>query len=243
MCNDKNYNLYQFSEHAIEDEDEKRSSKTVVRKLLEEVVNGHKLVLKELDEYLEEDPKGGSLNAKNYAVKINLQGILPVKEKNVAKRLKSEEKIVKQCQVLFDIFDVGVDSNTIEDIVKHPVITAMILKKWQRTRKFYYLTTLVYLLFLLSYSILIYDLFGPLHKNERSTSDRKAFYLNTTCPDKLANDTSDCQYRDPICSTGKYTPNMFCFKVKIYLKLFRVGLDLEPLVNTDVYICYFPHVF
>ena len=203
-----NHNLFQFSGHAIEDEDEKRSSKTVVRKLLEEAVNGHKLVLKELDEYLEEDPKGGSLNAKNYAVKINLQGILPVKEKNVAKRLKSEEKIVKQCQVLFDIFDVGVDSNTIEDIVKHPVITTMIMKKWQRTRKFYYLITLVYFLFLMSYSILIVDLFGPWHKNETSTSDRKAFY-HTTCPSKPADDTSDCQYRDPICSTGKYTPNMF----------------------------------
>ena len=159
-------------------------------------------------QYLEEDPKGGSLNAENYAVKINLQGILPVKEKNVAKRLKSEEKIVKQCQVLFDIFDVGVDSNTIEDIVKHPVITTMIMKKWQRTRKFYYLITLVYFLFLMSYSILIVDLFGPWHKNETSTSDRKAFY-HTTCPSKPADDTSDCQYRDPICSTGKYTPNMF----------------------------------
>ena len=212
----------------------------MARTLLEDAINGHKLIIKELDEYIKE---GGSehrlsssatetgtetsfpneavgvdlqvekkkevkLNAKDYHVRIDLSGILPEKTKKPVIDLnpETEEHEMKQCQVLFDILDVGVDADVIEDIVKHPVITTLILKKWEKTRKFYYFTTFMYFLFLLSYSMLIYDLFGPKYKG---LSDNGTYY-NNRCPEssekykeELANLTA-CQYRDPICNIGKF---------------------------------------
>lgn len=179
----------------------------MARTLLEDAINGHKLVLKELDEYLVEGPeKGTKLNAENYHVTIDLKGILPDKKQRGDLEPENNGKEIKQCQVLFDILDVGVDADIIEDIVKHPVITTMILKKWEKTRKFYYFTTALYFFFLASYSMLIYDLFGP--------HERKQFndtYYNQNCngsikkyEEELKNLTTACQFRDPICNMGKY---------------------------------------
>ena len=149
-----------------------------------------------------------NLNAKDYHIRIDLGGILPEKKQKPVIDLnpETEEKEMKQCQVLFDILDVGVDADIIEDIVKHPVITAMILKKWEKTRMFYYFTTALYALFLFSYSFLIYDLFGP-----NPDIEKDGVYYIEKCKDSIdkykdeietANFTS-CQYRDPICNTGK----------------------------------------
>ena len=131
------------------------------------------------------------MNAKDYNVKIDLEGILPETE---------------QCQVLFDILDVGVDANIIEDIVKHPVITTMILKKWEKAKWFYFLTTFIYFLFLASYSFLIYDLFGP--QAQEIKKDNGHYYNEILCKgaydkykDELGNLTA-CQFRDPICNIG-----------------------------------------
>ena len=204
-----------ISGHALEEGDH---SKTVARTLLEDAINGHKLILKELDEYLVEGPIKSeeetkkqeeaedvtptNLNAEDYYITINLKGILP--EKGAT---GPEGKEVKQCQVLFDILDVGVDADIIEDIVKHPVITTMILKKWEKSKYFYWLTALMYMLFLIFYSILIYDLFGDNYADEY---DPDGAYYNEKCPnaseryaEELKNLTA-CQFRDPICNMGKY---------------------------------------
>ena len=190
---------------------------------MEDAINGHKLLIKELDEYIKEggsEPGKGlsssapekemKLNAKDYHVRIDLGGILPEKMKKPVIDLspENEENEIKQCQVLFDILDVGVDADVIEDIVKHPVITTMILKKWEKTRVLYYFTTLLYFLFLAFYSILIYDLFGP--KSNDLRHEFGEYYNETLCPgsiEKYKSETENfttCQFRDPICNIGKY---------------------------------------
>ena len=218
------------------EKDKKIESKTVARTLLEDAINGHKLILKELDEYLVEGPIKSeeeknqadakdvaptNLNAKDYHIIIDLRGILPEKGKPglEGKEIKQgilpeegetgpERKEVKQCQVLFDILDVGVDADIIEDIVKHPVITTMILKKWEKTKYFYWLTAFMYMLFLISYSFLIYDLFGDKYADEY---DPEGKYYKSVCPnateryaEEIKNLTA-CQFRDPICNVGKYS--------------------------------------
>ena len=204
-----------ISGHALE---EGEQSKTVARTLLEDAINGHKLILKELDEYLVEGPIKSeeetkkqkdakdvtptNLNAEDYYITINLKGILP--EKGAT---GPEGKEIKQCQVLFDILDVGVDADIIEDIVKHPVITTMILKKWEKSKYFYWLTAFMYMLFLISYSLLIYDLFGDKYADEYDPNGK---YYNATCPDAEARYAEEiknltaCQFRDPICNMGKH---------------------------------------
>ena len=210
-----------ISGHALEDKEEediqdsgqkkkKKKSKTVARTLLEDAINGHKLILKELDEYLVETPikseeetkkQEVNLNAKDYSITINLKGILPKKGAT-----GPEGNKIKQCQVLFDILDVGVDADIIEDIVKHPVITTMILKKWEKTKYFYWLTAFMYALFLMSYSFLIFDLFG----DNYGIRTIDGAYYNEQCPnstakyaDEIKNLTA-CQFRDPICNMGKF---------------------------------------
>merc|ERR1711976_405767 len=80
--------------HALQ-EKEDGESKTVARTLLEDAINGHKLILKELDEYLVEGPIKSeeetkkqevtgevaptNLNAEDYHITIDLKGILPEK--------------------------------------------------------------------------------------------------------------------------------------------------------------------
>ena len=178
----------------------------MARTLLEDAINGHKLVLKELDEYLSEGPEEGTkLNAEDYHVTIDLKGILPDKKQPEDLDSENNGKEIKQCQVLFDILDVGVDADIIEDIVKHPVITTIILKKWEKTRKFYYFTTALYFFFLASYSLLIYDLFGP-HGRDKFDGT----YYKRVCNGSLEKykdemkDLTACQFRDPICNKGKY---------------------------------------
>ena len=152
-------------------------SKTVVRKLLDDAVNGHKLVEKELDEYVRAE--GENPNCKDYYINIDFGGI--IKEK--------ENEQVMSCQVLYDILDFGVENEVIEHIIQHPVIAIFIMKKWEKTRKFYYMTTLIYFLFLLLFSMLIYELFGP--------KSRDDFHLDR------ADAPGGHNCADPLCTKGK----------------------------------------
>ena len=46
------------------------------------------------------------------------------------------------------------------ELVKHPVIAAFIWAKWEKSKKYYYLHALLYMAFLLCYSVMVYQLFG-----------------------------------------------------------------------------------
>merc|ERR1711884_485437 len=120
-------------------------SRTVVRTLIEEVTNGNQLVRKQLDDYLK--PTANNPNSKNYGIEVDFTGIV-------------NKHATDQCQVLYDLIEASGDYGVINDIITHPVIALFISAKWKKIRKFYFITTLAYFFFLVSYSILIHLMFG-----------------------------------------------------------------------------------
>lgn len=120
-------------------------SRTVVRTLIEEVTNGNQLVRKQLDDYLK--PTANNPNSKKYGIEVDFTGIV-------------NKHATDQCQVLYDLIEASGDYGVINDIITHPVIALFISAKWKKIRKFYFITTLAYFFFLVSYSILIHLMFG-----------------------------------------------------------------------------------
>ena len=80
----------------------------------------------------------------------------------------------KQCKVLYDIIDIfnskGGVSDSLDEIILHPVIATFIWKKWQKTQYFYYFISFLFALFLFSYSYIIYITFGNNAQNVTETN-------------------------------------------------------------------------
>ena len=91
----------------------------------------------------------------------------------------------QQCRVLYDILDIfnsktglfeSVKSDSLDEILTHPVIATFIWKKWQKTQWFYYFISMLFAFFLLSYSWIVYITFA---KND--------FNLSVTVEGKCGN--------------------------------------------------------
>ena len=95
----------------------KKRKKTVFNALLDDVVNGYKILSKCLDDLItktEENP-----DSETFALSINFEGLI-------------ETSSIKQCGHLFEIFNKS-KSGTEKDfpIIRHPVIALFIWKKWR----------------------------------------------------------------------------------------------------------------
>ena len=134
-----------FSGTAIEEEiDGEPKKRTILRKILEDAVNGDKIVKKELDNHISElDDKKDSIN---YAVNIDFEGILC-------------EDSSKQTMVVYDLLDLRVEkgSDTMQpftSLIKHPVIALFIALKWKKTQWYFYAHSLIFISCILSSSYL-----------------------------------------------------------------------------------------
>merc|ERR1711970_277225 len=131
----------------IKEEDKTR---TIARKILEDAVNGNKIVKKELDDHVKElDDKKDSIN---YAVEVDFEGILC-------------KDSFKQTMVVYDLLDLRAEDgndNTqpFTNLIKHPVIALLIAKKWGKTRWYFYAHSLMFITFLVFYSSFIIYLFN-----------------------------------------------------------------------------------
>jgi len=131
----------------IEEEDKTR---TIARKILEDAVNGNKIVKKELDDHVKElDDKRDSIN---YAVEVDFEGVLC-------------EDSYKQTMVVYDLLDLRAEKandnmQPFTNLIKHPVIALFIARKWKKTKWYFYAHSLIFITFLVFYSSFIIYLFN-----------------------------------------------------------------------------------
>ena len=119
--------------------------KPLVSTIMEEVVNGTEVIEAGLNSCLlatTESPK-----SIDFAIKIDFLRLF-------------SRKTERQCGVIDEILNM-IDNFDSAQLVKHPVIAIFIWAKWKKIKKYYYyLHALLYIAFLLSYSIMVYQLFG-----------------------------------------------------------------------------------
>merc|ERR1712013_414717 len=131
----------------IEEEDKTR---TIARKILEDAVNGNKIVKKELDDHVKElDDERDSIN---YAVEVDFEGVLC-------------EESYKQTMVVYDLLDLRAEKandnmQPFTNLIKHPVVALFIAKKWEKTKWYFYAHSLIFITFLVFYSLFIIYLFN-----------------------------------------------------------------------------------
>ena len=102
----------------------------------------------------------------------------------------------QQCRVLYDILDIfnsktglfeSVKSDSLDEILTHPVIATFIWKKWQKTQWFYYFISMLFAFFLLSYSWIVYITFAKNDFNLSVTVEGKCGNCSHYGNDKLYN--------------------------------------------------------
>ena len=125
-------------------------SKTVVRKLLEDSINGNQIVSRHLNTFLK--TTGNNPDSEEFAIEVDFTGIV-----------NFDKNSPKQFRALYDIFDIfknGTDYERDHPLITHPVIALFIWKKWNSTRYPFYLAFAVYSVFLIFYSLMVVDVFG-----------------------------------------------------------------------------------
>eukprot|EP00092_Neocalanus_flemingeri_P074833 GFUD01092606.1.p1 GENE.GFUD01092606.1~~GFUD01092606.1.p1 ORF type:complete len:402 (-),score=71.74 GFUD01092606.1:169-1374(-) len=146
ILRNRNINLRSAIE---EDINGKKQKRTIARKLLEDVVNGDKIVKRELDIHVKTtSDKEDSID---YGLQIDFEGIF-------------SEEYDKQTMVIYDLLDLHVErrsenNESFTSLIKHPVIATFILAKWKKTRWYFYITSTTFLIFLLLYSVFVLHLF------------------------------------------------------------------------------------
>ena len=124
-------------------------NKTVVRKLLEDSVNGNQIVSRHLDSYM--TTTNNNPDSEDFAVEINFKGIV-----------NFERNSPKQFRALYDIFDILKKRSHYEKeypLITHPVIALFIWKKWRKARYLFYVTFIAYLVFIGFYSWMVSVIF------------------------------------------------------------------------------------
>ena len=112
---------------------------------MEEVVNGTEVIEASLNSCLLATTE--SPNSIDFAIKIDFLKLFSSKNH-------------QQCCVIDEILDMTDNFDSARELVKHPVIASFIFAKWAKIKKYYYVHALLYMAFLLCYSIMVYQLFG-----------------------------------------------------------------------------------
>ena len=123
--------------------------RTIFRKLLEDSVNGDRIVEHELDNLITADPRINE-NSIDYSIDLNFEGIF-------------KEESPNQTRVVNDLLDLRAEHRehweSLTRLVRHPVIAAFVIEKWRHVRWYYYWSSVLFVLFLLSFSGFTYYLF------------------------------------------------------------------------------------
>jgi len=183
ILKDRKINLRTPIEEEIEGANKKR---TILRKILEDAVNGDKIIEKELDKHVFKlNDKKDSIN---YALEVDFEGILC-------------EDSSKQTMVVYDLLDLRAKkgSGTMKPftrLIRHPVIAMFIALKWEKTKSYFYAHSLVFTSFLIFYSAFIYHLFNR-PEVHCSTLEKVLYQRNSTAlPDDVSGtrkEQTDCE--------------------------------------------------
>ena len=125
-----------------------KKKKTVLNALLDDVVNGNKILSQCLDDLITKTTDNP--DSEHFALRINFEGFIKTNS-------------TKQCRHLFQIFNKS-KSGKIPDtdfpIVRHPVIALFIWKKWKKAIWFFLLNAVLYGIFLFNYTWIILEIFS-----------------------------------------------------------------------------------
>ena len=118
----------------------------LLRKLLVDVVNGHKIVKAILDNCVGETCE--EEDSIDFAIKIDWSGMFTRHENH-------------QTALLFDLLNFR-DKHpaSFSQLLRHPVIAAFIALKWRQSQKYFYAQSAMFLSFLMLYSVFIVSLFS-----------------------------------------------------------------------------------
>ena len=132
----------------LTDTEIKKEKKTVFNALLNDVVNGNKILSRCLDLCIDtkdtENP-----DSENFTIGINFEGLIKTNS-------------TKQCRHLFEIFKKSKSANIPEKdfpIIRHPVIALFIWKKWRKAIWFFLINAVLYGIFLSNYTFMILFIF------------------------------------------------------------------------------------
>jgi len=125
---------------------ENDESIVLLKKLLVDVVNGHKIVKAILDNCVGETCKDE--DSLDFAIKIDWSGMFNEDQNN-------------QTALLFDLLNIrDKHKASFSQLLRHPVIAAFITLKWRKSQKYFYAQSAMFLSFLLLYSTFIVYLFS-----------------------------------------------------------------------------------
>ena len=124
----------------------KKKKKTVLNALLDDVINGYKILSKCLDDLITRTTDNP--DSETFALRINFEGLI-------------ETSSTKQCGHLIEIFNKS-KSGTEKDfpIIRHPVIALFIWKKWRMAIWFFLINAVLYIIFLSIYTWMILWIFS-----------------------------------------------------------------------------------
>ena len=121
----------------------KKEEKTVFNALLDDVVNGNKILSKCLDDLVSSSKENP--DSEDFTLKIDFDGLI-------------KTNTTRQCRHLFEIFNKlksGKIPETEFAVVTHPVIALFIWKKWRKAIWFFSLNAILYGIFLSNYTWLV----------------------------------------------------------------------------------------
>ena len=154
--------------------EENTKIQTITRKILKDASNGQKIITEKLDTHIKPNKEycqdRNVKNAMDFAMEVDFTGIM-------------DPNSTIQCRTLFDILDVSESLKMdIEDVITHPVMALFIWSKWQKVKKFYYFMAFCYFLFLVSFTDLLYSMFG---QNFFDLSGKNYFMQYCITPKKM----------------------------------------------------------
>jgi len=136
VIQEKKLSLMSHIKHGEGDE-----SRMLLKKLLDDVVNGHKIVKAILDNCVGETCE--EEDSIDFAIKIDWSGMFNSKQNN-------------QTDLLFHLLNIrDKHSASFSQLLSHPVIAAFITLKWRKTQKYFYARSAMFFSFLLLYSVFI----------------------------------------------------------------------------------------
>ena len=125
---------------------ESDESRMLLKKLVDDVVNGHKIVKAILDNCVGETCE--EEDSIDFAIQIDWSGMFNSKQNN-------------QTDLLFHLLNIrDKHSASFSQLLSHPVIAAFITLKWRKSQKYFYAQSAIFFSFLMLYSIFIVYLFN-----------------------------------------------------------------------------------
>merc|ERR1712222_51960 len=141
--------LWKNVEEKSKDGDKKLKKRTLFRKILEDTVNGNKIVEEVLNTYIKKTTENE--NDANYGIEIDFSGLAPGDPHkgqmqttciNELLELRAKAKGTKEA----DIYS---------DLLKHPLLASLITLKWEKVQKIFCMKLLIFVAFVILYSVFL----------------------------------------------------------------------------------------